>query len=93
MAKRTPQTTPAVVLNENLSCACPEEMELGNFSSVPNQSVLRKMVSELLNKEDMHSYVITELQILKENGELIGHTYIREIGLDPLVVLMFSTNN
>jgi len=90
MAKQIQQTTPAVVFNENLSRACPEEMELGNFSSVPNQGVLRKMVSELLKKEDLHSNMITELQILKENDELMGQPYIREIGLDPLVVLMFS---
>jgi hypothetical protein len=34
--------------------------------------------------------MITELQFLKENDELMGHPYIREIGLDPLVVLLFS---
>jgi len=38
----------------------------------------------------MHFNMITELQILKENDELMGQPYIREIGLDPLVVLMFS---
>lgn len=90
LAKEIRNSSAANVFNENLTKANTEEMENGNFTSVPNPTVLRKIVSELVHKEYLHNNILYELQLLKENDEKLNIPYIREIGLDPFTLIMFS---
>ena len=67
-----------------------EQMKQGNFTTCPNNDVLRKVVSEVLKKENMHNNIMAEIQILKESYEKENDPYIREIGLDPFTVILIS---
>lgn len=63
-------------------------MNLGNFTSVPNQTVLRNIVSEVVKQEHLHSNIIAELQMLKETNT--EDQYIQDIVLDPFILILFS---
>lgn len=62
-------------------------MKAGNYTTVPNPDVLRKVVSKIVQKENLHSSVIAEIQVLKESYEKMNG---REIGLDRFCIIMYS---
>ncbi|MES9883988.1 MAG: hypothetical protein ABW185_24340 [Sedimenticola sp.] len=78
------------VFNENILNADEDQLTQGNFTGVPNQAVLRKIISENVKKETLHNNILAELQLLKDTFELEGAPYIHEIGLDPFCVILYS---
>ena len=66
------------------------ELQQGNFSAAPNPTVLRKIVSEQIQREYLHSNIMQELQIIKEHDQKLNDPYIRDLGLDPFTVIMFN---
>lgn len=65
---------------KNVFAGDEKQLEKGNFTEVPNRTVLRKIVSEEIKKKQFHQNVITEVQVLKEVFEKQGESYIRDIG-------------
>lgn len=88
LGEKVMQSSAASVYYDNLLSANCEQLDLGNYTSVPNQGVLRKFVSEVVHEEYMHSNVISELEILKESYD--AEQYIRDIGLNPFTLIMFT---
>ncbi|MEW8548541.1 MAG: hypothetical protein AB2693_33995 [Candidatus Thiodiazotropha sp.] len=75
-----------------------KELELGNVSRCQTPSVIRKIVSEVVTKQHLHTDIVEELKLLKEvfedEEEEVLKTdingYIQEIGTDPFTVVLVS---
>ena len=65
--------------NETLKIANVYEIEFGNFTTAPNPSVIRKIVSEITKKEILNLNIIRELRVHKESTYQES-MYLREIG-------------
>lgn len=67
-----------------------DQLDQGNFTTVPNPNVIRKIVSEQIKREYLHVNIMSELQLLKDAYDLEKDTFIRETGLDPFTIILFS---
>lgn len=75
-----------------------KELETGNISRCQTPSVIRKIVSEVVTKQHLHTDIVEELKLLKEvfvnEEEEVLKTdidgYIQEIGTDPFTLVMVS---
>jgi len=88
MAGHLEHKSSSVVYHETLKMANVPEMEFGNFTTAPNPSVIRKIVSEITKKETLHSNIITELLVHKESTDKES-MYLREIGYSPFFAIMY----
>lgn len=75
---------------EDLIMGREEEMQVGNFTTIPTHHVLRKIISEQIKKETLHTDYVRELQLLKESYEKQEDPYIKEITVDPFTTILIS---
>lgn len=78
------------VFNANIVNCDKQQLEHGNYTNVPNLTVMRKIIAEHVKKETLHNNIFAELQLLKETFETENEPYIQEIGLDPFYLMLYS---
>ena len=88
LANELKTSSAAAMFSHNLNFADQDKLKIGNFTEVPNKIVLRKIIAEIVEKEQLHRNVLAELEVLKEShGQ---NKYIHDIGMDPFTIILIS---
>lgn len=88
MGRKIQATSVAATYLDNLLKADTAQLAEGNYTQVPTQAVLRKLVSQCVQKEYLHQNILSELEVLKEG--YADDTFIQDIGMDPFSLVLFS---
>lgn len=91
LLERLRETSVTEVHHENLLHHVREVSE-GNYTGTPTLNVLRKIVSEVERKEQVHDIILQEIALLKEVYELQEDPFVQEIGVSPIFVILYGNS-